>query len=168
MHKLMSFTVKLDFSEDRIRLMAQTEQGDYRCAFWMTRRITQNLLLNSQNWLTQQYVSQANVPAHAQQDIYDMYHDQAKDAFHQQQALAAPKPVSDSDHTYLLRQMDIQKVDEQQIKLIFFVGEDADSYTIMTIEAFHQILHILQVKSDELNWQLSLPVRSSTASYALQ
>lgn len=168
MHKLMVFTVRHDLSEDRIRLIAASEDGSHRCAYWLTRRLTGNILRNSQSWLTQQYAADVNVPQHAQGDLYDMYHDQAKDSFEQQQAMRKSKPVEDTEHADLLLQIDIQKVDQEHLKLIFFSGEEAEAFSIMTVTYFHQLLHILQVKSDELDWQLA-PVATATASsYALQ
>ncbi|MBY4678513.1 hypothetical protein [Marinobacterium arenosum] len=164
---LTVFTFRLDFDEDRIRLLAASEDGRQRLAFWLTRRMTDNLLRNSQHWLTQQYAAAVNVPSHAQGDLYELYHDQARESFEQQQAMTRSKPVEQVEHTELLRRLDIQKGEDDQLKLLFFSGEEVDACSLMTVDYFHQWLHVLQQKSEEMGWSLTPPAVPQ-GSYSLQ
>mgnify|MGYP000058614240 CR=1 FL=1 len=169
MQQLVVFTFCQDTEEDRIRMIAEAEGGEHRCAYWLTRRLTRNLLKNSQRWLTEQYAAQMNVPHQAQGDLYDMYHDQAKDTFEQNQAMRPVNPVADVEEARLMRQIDITVLDADQLRLTFFTGEEADAYAVMTVSYFHQLLHILQLKTEALEWELPVePLVADSYQYGLQ
>ncbi len=165
MPQLMRFTFCHDHEQDRIRMLAEGDEGD-RCAYWLTRRLTANLLSNAESWLTECYAARLNVPAPAQSEVYELYHDKARGRFEQNQAMGAEAAVADVAETRLLTQVDIMLRDDGQLKLTFFAGPEADSWSAMSVNYFHQLLHILQLKTELMEWGLS--ATQPRPQYALQ
>lgn len=165
MPQLMRFTFCHDHEQDRIRVLAQGEDGD-RCAYWLTRRLTANLLSNAERWLTECYAQKLNVPAPAQSEVYELYHDKARDHFEQSQALGGDAAVAEVPDTSLLTQVDIMLRDDGQLKLTFFAGDEASGWSEMSVSSFHQLLHILQLKTELMDWGLS--AAQPRPQYALQ
>jgi|GEM_PF-6337690 len=154
MPQLMRFTFCHDHEQDRIRMLAQDKEGERR-AYWLTRRLTANLLSSAERWLTECYAAKLNVPAPAQSEVYELYHDKARDHFEQSQAMGGDTAVAEVEDTSLLIQVDIMLRDDGQLKLTFFAAGEASSWSEMSVTYFHQLLHILQLKTELMDWGLA-------------
>lgn len=152
MQQLQKFSFAGDLAEDRLRLLAEGADG-YRCAWWLTRRLTAAILSNAERWLTEKYASQMNVPAPVQSEVYDHYHDQARDQYEQQQVVAPVAEVK-VEEMALLQRIDIA-VDAGGLKLLLFSGGVEAGWAWMSVTDFHQLLHILQIKTGEMEWGLA-------------
>lgn len=164
MQQLYKFSFLHDDRQDRIQMLAEGADG-FRCGWWLTRRLTRNLLVNSQAWLTEQYAAQMNVPVSSQGELYDHYHSQAKDQYEQQQMMQRQVPVAEIDQTPLLERIDVS-IEGEDLRLTFFSTQDPDGFALLSVSYFHQLLHVLQSKTEQMEWDITTPVVQS--EYALQ
>ncbi len=141
--KLEKVTLSYIDEEDRIRLSAQTPEGDV-VVLWLTQRLGNRLIPVLRDWL----VKQVQESAHA--DVYHQFEQQAA-----QQASASETAVvaSPHSHAWLINRVDVS-YSPTQMTLIFKGKEEAESAQMTLVNtAMRQWFDILYRVYQRAQWQ---------------
>ncbi|KEA61829.1 hypothetical protein ADIMK_3976 [Marinobacterium lacunae] len=150
-----AFTFQFDRMEDRIRLVGNLDNGQPRIDFWITRRLAK-LLLDAGDQLVQKTSRRVSEsPAEFKGATAQFEHEQAKAAM-QASNQAIP---SDGTTPELLHRVDFSFKDGRY-RLRFYsqdAPDEIEAVSVLTYPELHQVLHLIHVGCEALEWGVSEP-----------
>lgn len=148
-----AFTFQFDYTEDRIRMVANLDNGGLRADFWLTRRLAVRLLDAGNQMVheTSRRVSESPAPFRQAAARFD--HEEARQNM---EVSTQSIPRSEATRPELLHRIDVAH-NQGRYRLRLFGEHDPDEVAavcVLTYSELHQILHLIHAGGRKLEWGL--------------